>query len=68
MLFSTYNNECFFGIHFYVWFKYDLGQKYYAPQVQPELGLNSRPPDHDSTFHVTETPALTTWPSVTSFR
>ena len=21
--------------------------------------------DHDSTFHVTETPALTTWPSVT---
>ena len=42
----------------YVWFKYNLGQKYYVPQVQPELGLNS--------FHVTETPALTTWPSVTT--
>ena len=25
---------------FMFWFKYDLGQKYYAPQVQP-LGLNS---------------------------
>ena len=25
-----------------------------------------QPPDHDSTFHVTETPALTTRPSVTS--
>ena len=23
------------------WFKYDLGQKYYAPQVRPDLGLNS---------------------------
>ena len=39
---------------------------YYAPQVQTDRCLNSRPPDHDSTFHVTETPALTTWPSVTS--
>ena len=27
---------------------------------------NSQPPDHDSTFHVTETPALTPRPSVTS--
>ena len=51
---------------FIFWFKYDLGQKYYAPQVRPDRGLNSWPPDHDSTFHVTETPALTTWPSVTS--
>ena len=50
----------------YVWFKYDLGQKYHAPQVQPGRGLNSWPPDHDSTFHVTETPATTTRPSVTS--
>ena len=50
----------------YVWFKYDLGQKYYAPQLQPGRGLNSWPLNHDSTFHVTETPALTTWPSVTS--
>ena len=49
----------------YVWFKYDLGQKYHAPQVQPGWGLNSWPPDHDSTFHVTETPAMTTRPSVT---
>ena len=30
----------------------DLGQKYHAPQVQPGRGLNSWPPDHDSTFHV----------------
>ena len=47
------------------WFKYDLGQKYQAPQVRPNQDSNSWPPDHDSTFHVTETPALTTWPSVT---
>ena len=40
---------------FYVLFKYDLGQKYYAPQVRPDRGSNSRPPDHDSTLHVTET-------------
>ena len=45
----------------YVWFTYDLGQKYHAPQVQPGRGLNSWPPDHDSTFHVA---ALTTQPSV----
>ena len=49
----------------YIWIKYDLGQKYYAPQVQTGRGSNSWPPDHDSTFHVTETPALTTWTSVT---
>ena len=34
------------------WFKYDLGQKYYARQIQPDRGLNSRTPDHDSSFHV----------------
>ena len=50
-----------------VWFKYDFGQKYHVPQVQPGWGLNSWPPDHDSTFHVTETP-ITTRPSVTSKR
>ena len=50
----------------YFWFNYDSGQKYYAPKVSPDRGSNSWPPDHDSTFHVTETPALTTWPSVTS--
>ena len=55
-----------FWICVYVWFKYDLGQKYHAPQVQPSRGLNSWPPDHDSIFHVTETPAITTRPSVTS--
>ena len=35
-----------------------------APKVQPDRGSNSWPPDHDSAFHVTETPALTTRPSV----
>ena len=49
----------------YIWFKYNLGLKYYAPQVRPDQGSNSWPPDHDSIFNVTETPALTTWPSVT---
>ena len=44
----------------YFWFKYDLGQKYYAPQVRPDRGSHSWPPDDDSTFHVTETPVLTT--------
>ena len=39
----------------YLWFNYDFGQKYYAPQVQLQI----------MTVHVTETPALTTWPSVT---
>ena len=34
-------NSCGIVWHFYVWFKYDLGQKYHAPQVQPCLGLNS---------------------------
>ena len=46
-----------------VWFKYDLEQKYYAPQVRPEQGLNSQPPDHEGSLHVTKTPALTTRPS-----
>ena len=43
---------------------YDLG----PPQVRPDWGGNSRPPYHDSTFHVTETPALTTRPSTTPTR
>ena len=38
------------------WFKYYLGQKYYAPHVRRDRGSNSWPPDHDSTFHFTETP------------
>ena len=49
----------------FILFKHDLGQKYQATQVQPKQGSNSWPPDHDSTFHVTETPALATSPSVT---
>ena len=53
------------GIISYVWLKYDLGQKYYAPHVRHDRGSNSCHPDHDSTFHITETPALTTRPSVT---
>ena len=56
---------CTWTHHFYVWFKYDLGQKYQATQIRPDLGSNSWPPDCDSTFHVIETPALTTRPSVT---
>ena len=42
-----------FLLFIYFWFKYDLGQKYYAPQVWPNRGSNSWPPDHDSIFHVT---------------
>ena len=30
-----------YNITYYVWFKYDLGQKYHAPQVQPGQGMNS---------------------------
>ena len=52
--------------NWYFCFKYDLGHKYYAPQVQPDRASNSWPPDHDSTFYVTEMPAPTTRPSVTS--
>ena len=62
--FSPYMN--FFPPIWTFFFKYNLGQKYYAPQVQPDRGSNSWPPDHDSTVHVTEIPALTTQPSVTS--
>ena len=35
-------------------------------RLNPNRGSNSWPPDHNSTFHVTVTPALTTWPSVTT--
>ena len=51
----------------YIRFKYNLGQKYYAPQVRPGWDSNSWLPDHDGTFHVTETPALTTWLSLTDW-
>ena len=35
------------------------------PQVQPNRGSSTRPPNRDNTFHVTETPVLTTQLSVT---
>ena len=44
-----------------------LRQKYYAQQVRLDQGLNSWPPDHNSTFYIPETPALTTRSSVTVF-
>ena len=34
-------------IKLYFWFKYDLGQRYQAPQVRPDQGSNSWPSDHD---------------------
>ena len=43
-----------------------LRQKYHARQVGPNWGSNPSPPDHDRTFYVTGTPALTTQPSVTN--
>ena len=68
LLSTVHSNMIWFSENtIYIWFKYDLGQKYYAPQVQPHQGSNSWPPDHDSTLHVTETPTQTTWPSVTLF-
>ena len=50
MLWSTC--LAFWGVQKYFWFKGNLGQKYYAPQIWPDWGSNSWPPDHDSTFHV----------------
>ena len=54
------------GNWYFLFMYHFAGQKYNAPQVQPGWGSNSWPPDHDSTFHVTEMPALTTRSSVTS--
>ena len=53
--------ETYFTFLDQVW----LRQKYNAHQVRPDWGSNSCPPNHDS-MTVTETPALTTWPSVAS--
>ena len=52
---------------FNVFGSYDLGQKYYALKFDP-TGVRTHDLQimTDSTFHVTETPTLTTWPSVTS--
>ena len=50
------------------WFKYDLGYKYHAPEVRSDQSSKSWSPDHESTFHVTETPALTTqWVTALGF-
>ena len=56
------------GSTLYFWLRHDLGEKYHAPQVRPDRGVSSWSPDHayDSSFHVNETSALTTHPSVTS--
>ena len=43
-----------------------LGTEILHPRVRPDQGSNSWLPDHDSSFHVTETPAVTTQPKVTS--
>ena len=43
-------------------------QKYYAPHIQPDQSSNPCPSDHDSTFHVSETPILPTRPSGTPKR
>ena len=68
--FKTLTREmllCVFTIYLWIfWFKYDLRKKYYTPQIRPNWGSNSWPPDHDSILHVTEMPALTTRPSVTA--
>ena len=45
-------------------FQVQLGTEVLCTPSWPNWGLNSWPPDHDSTLHVTESPALATWPSV----
>ena len=45
-------------------FYFNLIQKYYGFQVSPNRGSNLWHWDHDSTFHVTETPVLTSRASV----
>ena len=42
----TYTNDLHSYI-IYFWFNNDLGQKYYATQIQPDPRSNSWPPDHD---------------------
>ena len=38
------------------------GSSAISTEVRPDIGSSSPPPDHDSTFHVIETPALPTGP------
>ena len=42
-----------------------LGTEVLCTSSLTDWGSNSRPPDDDSTLHVTETPSLATRPSVT---
>ena len=49
--------------YYIFWFKYFLGKKYYMPKFDMTR-VRTWPPDHDSTFHITETPALITRPSM----
>ena len=49
-------------------FRYDLDRSTTHPKFDPHLGSNSWPPDLASTFHVTETPALTSQPLVSFTR
>ena len=56
----------------YIWFKYKLDRstthsKFNLTGVQTH-DLQTGPPNHDSTYHVTVTPALTTQPLVNSLR
>ena len=44
------NHLAISDLNVYFWFNYELGQKYHTPQVQPDRGSNSWPPDHDSTL------------------
>ena len=39
--FHSHKADIAIFLHEYFWFKYDLGQRYHAPQVQPDRGLNS---------------------------
>ena len=47
-----------FHIEYYFRIKYDIDRHY-----PHRVGFDLTIPDNDVTFHVTETPALTTWPS-----
>ena len=48
---TLYSFQWFFLYIYIFWIKYDFGQKYHTPQVRPDWGSNTWPPDHDCTFH-----------------
>ena len=58
-------NPQHFTLHISCIFGSSMTKEFYAPHVRPDWDLKL-PPDHDSTFNCTETPAPTTCPSVTS--